>query len=890
MRRMLFIFFCACQPDIEQTPIRPTVVAEFNPTATPPVVPTPTDLAFLGGDGKHLNVPDLPADSPAQRRFNAFLNTLDGFPAASIASTRFSAQLNAATVTSSNGGSVLVFDLTTGMPLDAFTATLEPDGVTIRITPAQRWAKGHRFAVLVFGGSDPAGVQGAGGQVAVASPTFFLLRAARPLVALCPDPVNPACVCGPDVTPCHSLVAGVDDATAQAAETQRRALDPLLTQLVPAGRSRNDVVLAWTFTITTAPETVFDPASGQIPFPNDILIDPATGLVNLPIPAGDPMAALKMQLNTLDGFSTSAPITAPLDLVMGATLDQASLVPGRAVSLLNLDPRGGMQAVFSTQSPPTGPISVTPIDALQSDQDKYAMFVTSQATAGGQPIRPAPAMFFVTGPDPLVDNGRSTVSVLDDAQAAQLEQLRVALQPLITQLGAFGIPSESLAAITVFTTQSIVRPLAALAQFPAMEPLPTSVTITATADKATLTAKQPQLLFPAGNLDRFVLGTFTSEVVIDPTSGQIQFTRTPSMPEMLQADRFRVAPPPSATPMAIPFWLSLPKKPASPAGAPVVILQHGLGGWRGDMVIFADAFAKLGWAAIAFDSPVHGARALCMSDDQCMGGCDQTTHQCNGGFVAMPQTMDPLACSLEPISGSALDCNPVASGAALVGPNLFLTRSIGQQYVLDAAQMVRVISDAGLPGIDHSRIAFLGVSLGAIGGTLLQAVSPQPATSVLVVGGGHLFEIFSQGSLSTLLVPLLMAQNITPGTPQFAQLQATADWILDAADPFSLGPVVFQRPVLPAAAVAQKHLILQVAGMDTTIPTRFQIDLQRQLFGDAGLDEAGHPLGRLAGGATFSTFFADATHGTFQNGMPEMTAAAMRAQALTFIVSSGTAQ
>jgi len=87
----------SCEPDVAPPP-GPVggSTALFDPLATPPVVPTPNDLAFIGGDGVHLNVPDQPTDSAAQRAFNAYLRTLTGFPAASTASTRFSMAIDPA--------------------------------------------------------------------------------------------------------------------------------------------------------------------------------------------------------------------------------------------------------------------------------------------------------------------------------------------------------------------------------------------------------------------------------------------------------------------------------------------------------------------------------------------------------------------------------------------------------------------------------------------------------------------------------------------------------------------------------------------------------------------------------------------------------------------------
>jgi len=52
--------------------------------------------------------------------------------------------------------------------------------------------------------------------------------------------------------------------------------------------------------VTTA---LFDPSAGIIPFPNDLLINPATGLVNIPNPDGlDAIASV----NSLNGFSTTS--------------------------------------------------------------------------------------------------------------------------------------------------------------------------------------------------------------------------------------------------------------------------------------------------------------------------------------------------------------------------------------------------------------------------------------------------------------------------------------------------------------------------------------------------------------------------------------------------------
>jgi len=896
----------ACQPPVDRQPRdTPTVTAEFDPTATPPVVPTPTDLALRGGNGT-LNVPDLPTDTPAQRSLNAYLRTLNGFPTSSTASARFSAPLDPATVVA--GQSVLVIDLTTETPLDSSAVTATSVDSQIVITPTQRWTPGHQFAVLVFGGTDPNGVRGAAGEQAIASPSFFFLRSARPLVDVCEDPLNPACACtDPTLQSCHSVTAALSDEQARAAETERRMLDPALSAILPAtGRNRNDLVLFWTFTTTTAPTAVLDPQRQQIPFPNDLLIDQNTGLVNLPIAPGDPQAAQKMALNTLDGFSTTAPITVPVDLAAGATIDPTTLVAGKTVLLVNLDPRpGAVQPAFRV-SAAADAIVIEPIDALIPDQMKYAVIVTAAVKdSTGQPLRPPPTLVLLAGQAPLVADGRSTVSVLTDAQAAQLEQLRLAYAPLFARLGAAGVPPQALAMVATFTTQSIARPLAALAAFPSSAHgtgIPTTVRITTVATEEALAARAAQLPFPTANLRAIVLGTFITENVTNGAERRISFTRTVTMPGTPQVDRFAVAAPTPPVNEPVRFWMSLPRTPAAGAGGtiPVVILQHGLGSWRGAMIGLADAFAAAGWAAVAFDIPLHGARSACTADTQCTGGCDVATGTCRGEMVPMPTAQDPLACSLQPLSNDAGDCRPMASGAAFIDPrNLFGVRATLQQYVVDGVQLLRVLGDANNPTgltatvvsrggqpvrFDPARVDFLGFSLGAIAGTNLLAAAPEPRLGVLNAGGGKLFDILTTGDLRTLIDPYLMSIGIMRDTPEFFQLRSQATWILDAVDPFAVGQLVVRRPL---ASGTVKRVILQTPGRDTVIPVPFQAALARELFGPAGLDAMGHPVGQNNAGDRVSTFFPDGVHGTLLTGQPAATARSMRAQAIEFITSAG---
>src|SRR5262249_54248788 len=147
-------------------------------------------------------------------------------------------------------------------------------------------------------------------------------------------------------------------------------------------------------------------------------------------------------------------------------------------------------------------------------------------------------MVLVRGQNPLFDGTHSTVNVLDDATAAQLEVLRVALQPLFAILP---LPRDQVVLLWTFTTQSIIAPLAALDAFPGREGLPTDVVVTAMATDL----QTRDLPFPAAHLSAIVVGTFPSEDVIDHAQSRITF-----VPE---GSGMAVQRPPGDPPTTLPF-------------------------------------------------------------------------------------------------------------------------------------------------------------------------------------------------------------------------------------------------------------------------------------------------------------------------------------------------
>src|SRR5262249_30017677 len=408
----------------EDTSLRPTptfVVAEFDPAAAPPRVPTPNDLARDPTTGR-ITVPLAANASQAEKDFAAYLATLDAYPPGSTATEPFTAALDPATV---HTGPIVVLDVTTGARINDALISFDPQSFQLTVDPATAWPSGHTIAIAVLGG--PNGVRGADGRAVVASPAVFFARSTRPR-SNCTAP-RPNCTSASPFIPLDQAIG---------AERLRQALAPMFAFLDAQGIPRNQVVVAWTFGISSRPFMAFNPANGRIPFPNDILRNPVTGKVNLPINPSAPaqIQKLTMELNQLTGFSTTGSATALVDLPAGDALDPTS------------------DGVHSTMPNTTitiagNAVALTPNLPLGESTQYFVAITTELHDTAGNPVEPPPLMVFLRGQGPLFDGMHSTVAELSDAQAAQLEPLRRALNQAIDVVG---IPREALAIAWGFTT------------------------------------------------------------------------------------------------------------------------------------------------------------------------------------------------------------------------------------------------------------------------------------------------------------------------------------------------------------------------------------------------------------------------------------------------------
>ncbi len=901
MKKLLpiLVLLGACAPDIQQDPAPSTdvVMVNFDPAHVDPatgepdaIVPLPNDLARADATtgeiapGAKIKVPPPPSSRPypdAQKEFDQqYLQTLDGFPYESTASVTTSGDLNP---TSVNPMTILAFDITNkALPMPV---TIAPTFANKTITippPAGNWTRAHTYAIAAIGGAN--GLKGAGGQPVIGSQVWTLVSSSNPLVT-CPD-LKTNCQPAVDIIPSTQTDpdAKLKDQTAKAIQLEqlRRGYAPILDALgnAPFNHPRSDIPIVWTFTIVDAGEVTFDPAKSVIPFPNDLV---RTGpkkcgtksdrtCINVPNPTtGAPLTftdcqtatgviALYCGLNTLDGFSTLAPLISENSDKAGAVdqalIDDKSLNP-MSVGLVRLasDAPAPLQTtpkytpcINCTSSPKADGTPQTSPQQLQwrldvplDEMSSYFAYVSNGVKdTTGKPVVANPVFALVRSSASLVDaNGHTTVNLITDDQAKQLEPVRVGFKAAFDGLEKAGIHRTDLALAFPFTTQTESTFLDKLTGVPAQAKLlglpdfPIATQKATTAYFASMDAAVPAVKHDA--IADIYAGAILTPVAVTGASGT--FNPDPTKVNVLP----------------VRFTLTIPTGTPPAGGWPVTIFNHGFGRYREDALLLANSYAAQGQAVISTDVLFHGERTSCTGvktflskPDDAAACADPTTMKCDEGFQGLCVLRDDAAratcvkslstdpsgdgfCTTSGQGRCAADgkCQgtgadflrapdagdpapvkaPAISGWNIFFPyeNFFATRDKFRQQVIDLSQLVAVLksTDAKKLGnqlflangnvpvpLDATKVNFTGQSLGGILGTLFNSVSPDTNNVVLNVSGGNLIALFLNSPRlaagKAALIQTLGAGGVNPGTPAFDQFLATAQWILDEADPANM--------------------------------------------------------------------------------------------------------
>jgi hypothetical protein len=584
--------------------------------------------------------------------------------------------------------------------------------------------------------------------------------------------------------------------------------------------------------VTGIVTAVFDPAGGNIPFPNNLLLS-GSGDLTLNIPVADPtdFSDPQVALNALDGFSTVSPWSSTFtDSINPATVMAGSSVRVFEVTTFpntiavsgvvrELTPDVDYVATLSSLDPSNATLAIVPLRPLQQLTTYMAVLTDGIRGADGTDVTPSQTYFLTKRSAPLLDaNGNSTLPLLDNGTAMALEPLR---QLTNAQEAAFtgftGVPSDEVVLSWTMSTQSITPTLQILRS--QTQPAPVSVVRTpfttaevlppgaspGRADVYVGTISLPYYLgvpsaedplAPLNDFWRAAPGAYLppfDQLPLDPTSTNV----TVANPIPVQTDVQTVP-----VLMTVPNAASGASRP--PSGWPVAIYMHGITRNRSDMLAVADTLASAGFAVIAIDQVLHGITDV-----------TSPLYIDNTGFLGNERTFD-LDLVNNATGAPGPDGMIDASGAQFVNlANLLASRDNLRQSSADLS--VLAVSIPGididgdtLPDFDGGAIRFVGQSLGAMAGIPFLAVEPTVNTGLLSVPGGGIANLLA-GSASfgpAIAAGLQAAAGIEPGSPEFFQFLGAAQQVVDSSDPINWAGLT----------AASNAVVLQTVIDDQVIP------------------------------------------------------------------------
>lgn len=786
-RRALALVSCSLLACSAYDPDDPPAVihARFDPDAK--VIPMPSDVLRDDVAGRL----DLPIDdtlTPAETELYTYLNTLDGWSSASAAKVELTGPIAPATVTDETlqvwkwGQSPSrVRDVRVHVADDERTITID--------APREGWERGAQYAVVMRGGD--AGVEGKLGEKVECDAAFYFLRQTEPLDTAAHARAFPG----------QTAAERADNA--RKLEELRVELTPQFDYLAANGIPRAEVAALWRFTVTRRVELAMDKASQRMPLPIQLLIDPATGKVDLPAAAWDTAveAEAKQRLRAYDGFATSA------NLLFGLTGPVAAAsVNSESVQLWRLGAPPVREPAAVRLMPDGVHVVITPERQPLAVGTGYAVVVTDRVEdLAGEPIIAMPAGALLKARAAVAEAGASKVGVVPDADALRLEDARGRLTTLLDQVGR-----EHVVASWPFVTMQVKPRLDAVQASAATLGVPT-----APGDLVTRTPVQAVQDFPLAitsllNVERVVHGTIPSPNFLDDTT------------RAWRADGgHRVD--------GVAFTMTVPRGVTAGRPVPVVIFGHGIMTERRFVLAIGDALAGKGFAAIAIDLPYHGTRTRCIA-----GGPLSVVDPRTGELTSVPPCQGGTTCNDQ---GRCVDAAgqgnrlsqwpvlnyPVASGAAFLEvEHIANTKDHFDQAMVDLGALERSLREGDWSGVlgapvDTAKIYYTGQSLGGILGATFLSGAPQIQRAVLNVPGADLVDMFDA---STVFGPqvdgFFTREGITRESYEGERFLDVARWIIDAVDPQNLGE-----------STGARALMLQMATLDFIIPNDYTRTLER---------------------------------------------------------------
>ncbi len=568
-----------------------------------------------------------------------------------------------------------------------------------------------------------------------------------------------------------SVVSTLDDATAQALQQVRDGLAPA-RQFIDEelGIDHTELAGVWSWYTWNDAFAVFDPERA-IPLPNAALLDDDEETMEIPVPDGaDPVTEdLIESLNRRSGFSVSSPGWIPIDGELdpdSINFDTFRMLNLGTVTFLEED---SLNLSYEAE---IDRLVFEPIVPMP-ERNLHVGALTDQALGiNGRPVQPTPAFVFLRSEHPVYENGQSTVDVLDDNTAMQLQEAQETFQLLFTIAEpAIDMERSELATAWGFRTEDPTRSLREYrglahhlldqrSEVRAQRRCEVDQNCPGAGDDPDLEEIGDQLTDPndAG------VSVNMENVRAVHSGGEFASLDVDIMAGELTEGSERVG---------LSVYLPEQSQSGGSCTAPydVAIVQHGFGTdrSRSGLAMANELAAHPGcMATVAMDFPEHGGRT-------------------------------PGASSPHPVT------TPQSSGDSFLTTDLPGSKENFVQSAIDLFTLVRIIEGDGADGgLDHlfedlgefgplfgDPTGYVGASLGGIIGIPFVTLEPAIDTVAVNSAGGRLSWLIEgdDHGLSEIGDPILshleQTGDIQPGDPEFADAMAFIQWLADRIDPFA---------------------------------------------------------------------------------------------------------
>jgi len=668
---------------------------------------------------------------------------------------------------------------------------LDPSGTQARVeAPRQGWRPGARYFAWVRGGG--RGARGAAGEPVDCDAAFFYLRMSEAL----DDPEHEYAF--PGATRSERMEA------ARSLEEGRQSLAPYFSFLTERDIRVEEIAALWSFTATARTELAMDRESQRMPLPIDLLLDPETGRVDIPLAEWDTELEreAKLRLRQYDGFALSA----ELSFELTRAVDPTTVNEG-SIELYDLSGDRPVLVEASFRVLEERYVLIEPAELPLAAGSQFGVVVrdTLRDAEGGAVI-PMPLGHLLVGTAPVEQAGASRVDGLERDSALRVESTRVAVAPLLEEVGREGLLTAW--SFQTMTVQERLREILGTAERLGLPPEPNVM--------ERRNAFQAFLDFPLGigssvfEIERVLYGTIRTADFLDPRT---RGWRADGEYEELDME----------------FTMTIPRGVDGPI--PVVIFGHAIMTERRFVLAIGDALARRGFAAISIDFPYHGERSYCFD-----GGPISVPDPRSGELTSFNPCPTGARCSENGrcVNGSGTDVGfrmwpvlgyPVTSGAAFLEiEDIAHTTDHFDQALVDLGGLMRSLrsgawNERAEVELDTERVFYVGQSLGGIIGSVFSAMTPELQRVVLNVPGADMVDLFRD---STWFGPQVNAyftrESIDPSSYTAARFFNIARWIVDRVDPQS---------VAHRFRESDRPVMIQMALADFIIPNTYTQTLER---------------------------------------------------------------